>query len=127
MTLLHRSGTRNEAEAALEAAGAKIRIDRSGAQSIVSVSGRIGVDSAPPLLSVLLDLIQKSSRLVIDVTRVTRLDTAGLAVLLEAVSSARDHSVSLRLTGVSGQPRKLAELTELDGIFRTYGSEVEYR
>jgi len=117
---------RKEEDAALEAAGAKVRIDRSGTQPIVSVSGRISVDSAPHLRSVLLDLIPKSAGLVVDVTRVIRLDTAGLAVLLEAVSSAHDHSVSLRLTGVSGQPRRLAELTELDGIFRTFGSEVEY-
>ena len=39
---------------------------------------------------------------------------------------ARDRSVPLRVVGLSGEPRLLAEVIELDRIFRALGSEVEF-
>ena len=110
-----------------EAEEANIRIDRSGSQPVVAVTGSITIDSSPRLRSVLLGLIRKSAALVIDMSGVLRMDTSGLATLLEALNTAHEGSVRLRVTGVGGQPRKLAELTELQQIFRASGSEVEFR
>jgi anti-sigma B factor antagonist len=106
---------------------ANIRIDRSGSQHTVAVTGRVTIDSSPRLRSVLLGLITKRAGVVVDMSGVTRMDTSGLATLLEALNTAHEHSVRLRVTGVSGQPRKLAELVELEQIFRASGSEVEFR
>jgi len=85
------------------------------------------IDSSPRLRSVLLGLIRKSAGLVIDISGVSHMDTSGLATLLEVLNTAHERSVRLRLTGISGQPRKLAELAELEQIFRASGSEVEFR
>jgi nicotinate-nucleotide pyrophosphorylase len=52
---------------------------------------------------------------------------SGIATLLEALKAARERSVKLRLTGMSGQARTLAEIAQLDTIFRAWGSEVEFR
>src|SRR5215468_8869837 len=84
----------------------EIRIDRSGAQPTVSVIGNITVDSSPRLRSLLLGLIPQSRGLVIDISGLERMDTSGIAVLLEVLNTAHEHSVPLRLSGVSGQPRK---------------------
>jgi anti-anti-sigma factor len=110
------------------AAEANIQIDASGAQPRVTVTGRITVDSSTRLRATLLGAIRKSAgSLTVDLSEVTRTDTSGLATLLEALNSAHEHSVRLRLVGVNGQPRRLAELAQLDQIFRALGSEVEFR
>jgi anti-anti-sigma regulatory factor len=74
-------------------------------------------------------MIPKSAGLVllVDLSGVTHIDMSGFATLLEAVNSAHEHSVCLHLVGMRGQPRRLAELAQIDQIFRALGSEVEFR
>ena len=62
----------------------------------------------------------------IDLSGVTYLDMSGLATLLEALKAARECSVRLRITGISGEARNLVEIAQLDTIFRTWGSEMEF-
>jgi len=95
----------------------------------VAVDGRVSVDSSPNLRSALLDLLRrKASPLIyIELSGVSYLDTSGLATLLEALKAARERSVILRVTGIGGAARTLAEIAQLDTIFRAWGSEVEFR
>ena len=65
--------------------------------------------------------------MIIELGGVSYLDISGLATLLELLKAAREHSVKLRVTGSSGRARTLAEIAQLDTIFRTWGSEVEFR
>jgi anti-sigma B factor antagonist len=106
-----------------------VQIARRGFQSTVTVAGRVTVDSSPHLRAALLGLIRKTPGgvFVIDVSAATHIDTSGLATLLEALNSAHEHSVRLSVVGMNGQPRRLAELAQLDQIFRALGSEVEFR
>jgi anti-sigma B factor antagonist len=111
----------------IEAGEATVRILRASFRPTVAVAGRVTVDSSPHLRSALLELIRGDIGpvLVIDLSGVSYLDTSGIATLLEAAKTAREHSAQLRLVGVSGQPGMLAEVTELGQIFRASGSEVE--
>jgi anti-anti-sigma regulatory factor len=68
-----------------------------------------------------------SAGVVIDFTRTTYLDTSAGPTWIEAAMRARDRGVPLRVVGLSGEPRLLAEVIELDRIFRALGSEVEFR
>ena len=77
--------------------------------------------------SVMLRLIPKSDGLlVVDLSGGTHIDMSGVATLLELLHYAHEHSVRLRLTGMSGQPRRIAEIAQLDQIFKSLGSEVEF-
>jgi anti-anti-sigma factor len=58
---------------------------------------------------------------------VSYLDMSGIATLLEVLKAARERSVKLRLAGMSGQVRTIAEIAQLDTIFRAWGSEVDFR
>jgi anti-anti-sigma regulatory factor len=55
------------------------------------------------------------------------LDMSGIATLLEALKAAHEHSLKLRLAGMSGQARALAEIAQLDTIYSAWGAEVEFR
>jgi len=94
-----------------------------------AVGGRITVDSSPDLRCALLERIRRAAAplIVIDVSAVSYLDMSGIATLLEALKAAHEASVKLRLAGVSGQGRTLAEIAQLDTIFCAWGSEVEFR
>jgi anti-sigma B factor antagonist len=97
-------------------------------QITVAVTGRVTVDSSPSLRSALLELLRRCAArvIVIDLSTVSYLDMSGMATLLETLKAAHERSVRLRLTGMSGQSRTLAEIAQLDAIFRAWGSEVEF-
>ena len=98
-------------------------------QLTVAIAGRTTVDTSPDLRSVLLGLLRRGAApvLVIDMSALSYLDMSGIATLLEALKAARERSVKLRLAGMSGQVKALAEIAQLDTIYRAWGSEVEFR
>ena len=94
-----------------------------------TVIGRVTVDSSPHLRYKLLQFLLRGSGpvVVIDLSGVSYLDMSGLATLLEALKAAYQRSVKLRVLGMRGQSKMLAEVAELDKVFQTAGSEVEFR
>jgi anti-anti-sigma factor len=84
------------------------------------------IDSARYVRREVLNLLTQRPReaLVLDMEGVTYMDAAGIVILLEAVIAARQFSVKLRVAGLAGQPRRLAEITELSTIFASAESEV---
>ena len=116
-------------ETRLDPGEISINVTPGSNELTIAISVRITVDSSPNLRSVLLEVLRKDAVPVvyIDFSGVSYLDISGLATLLEALKAAREHSVKLRVIGISGEARTLAELTQLDTIFRTWGSEVEFR
>jgi anti-sigma B factor antagonist len=94
----------------------------------VAVAGRVTVDSSPSVRSALLDLLRRGAApvIVIDLSAVSHLDMSGLATLLEALKAARERSVKLRVIGITGEARILAEIAQFDTIFRSWGSELEF-
>ena len=63
---------------------------------------------------------------VIDFTAVEYLDTSAIATLLEAATLASKRGVPLRVIGLGGETRFVAEATELDRIFLAMGYEVQF-
>jgi len=116
-------------EIRLEAGEITVRVVPGSNQLTIAVTGRTTVDSSPHLRSVLLGLLRTGTApvLVIDLSAQTYLDMSGIATLLEALKAASERSVKLRLAGMSGQGRALAEIAQLDTIYRAWGSEVEFR
>jgi anti-anti-sigma factor len=101
-------------------------MDHSNPEPAFVVTGRITVASSPRVRSALFELIRKSAGrvLVIDLSSVSHIDISGFATLLEGLNCAHKYSTRLRLAGVNGQPRRLAELAQLDEIFRAFRSEL---
>lgn len=93
----------------------------------ISVTGRLGIESSPRLRALLMKAIRKggSALLVIDMSGLVYLDTSGVATLLEAAHAACAQGVRLRVLGLGGEPRMLAQIAEIDRIFLACGSEIE--
>ena len=107
----------------------RLTIETPGGQggATIRVAGRVVIDTSPQLRTALLNEIRDraGSALVIDVAGVTYLDTSGIATLLEASQLARACAVRLRVSGLTGEPKLLADITELGRIFSALGSEVD--
>ena len=105
-----------------------VDVRQAGACTTVVVSGRVTVDSSPHLRSVLRETIgaAPSAGIVIDFTGSSYLDTSAIATLLEAATLASKLAVPLRLIGLRGDARVVAEATELDHIFLALGYEVQF-
>ena len=104
-----------------------IETSEGPSESCISVTGRLVIESSPRFRASLMKAIRKatSAVLVIDLSALSYLDTSGVATLLEAARVASAHQVRLRVTGLMGGPRMLAQIAELDVIFRAYGSDLE--
>jgi anti-anti-sigma factor len=128
MRLIRRAAGQDDRQDTFNSAGAlTVRLGRSGAVPTIIADGRVTVDSSPLLRAALHEAIAAADAggVVIDCSRTSYLDTSGIATLLEACVTARRRAVPLRLVGLSGEPRLLAQVISLDRIFRALGSEVE--
>ena len=105
-----------------------VRIIENDSQTTVEIAGRVTIDSSPQLRRFLLRLLERKAgvMVVIDISKVSYLDTSGIAALLESLEATRARSVKLRLVGASGRVRILVELLELPRIFDAFGSEVVF-
>ena len=113
----------------IEAGEIAIDLVRASEPLTVAVAGRMTVDSSPQLRSILLDLLRRGATpiVLVDLSALSSLDVSGIATLLEALKAASERSIKLHLSGLSGQVRALAEIIHLDAIFRSAGSEVDFR
>ncbi len=106
-----------------------VRVVPGSPDSTIEVAGRVTVDSSPRLRAVLHERIRAGTSpvIIIDFSRVSYCDTAGIATLLEASIVGRTHGVRLRVIGMEGEVKVLANVAELDEVFRALGSEVVFR
>lgn len=93
--------------------------------NIVSIEGRVTVDNSPEMRdSLAVALKAKPAEVTVDLSRVTYLDTSGLATLVEASRIAHQQGTRLVLTGIQGQTRYLFEVSRLDQLFDIVGERA---
>ena len=100
------------------------RIERG---ALVSLGGRLTIDSSPELRNQLLGVLygETLENLVIDLSDVPYVDLSGVATLLEALRITRSRKTGLQLRGLRDRPRYLLEVTGLLSLFETSG--IDFR
>ena len=89
-----------------------------GDQTVVHLGGEIDVYTAPLVREKLDEQIQGGrTRLVVDLTDVTFLDSTGLGVLVGRLKLARTRGGSMRLVGKDDRVLKVFSITCLDKVF----------
>ncbi len=84
--------------------------------AVVGAVGEIDVSSAPAFRAALLDAVERSERLVVDLSSVTFLDCAGLSALASVVRRVRAAGEMVHLVGVTGTVGRVITLTRLDQV-----------
>lgn len=107
--------------------GLSITTRADGITTIVDVAGEISLYNAPDFRKVLMDLLKakKAPRVIVDMTNVSYIDSAGVACLVEALKVARESKLGFALFGLSHEAKEVLELTRLIRVFEVYGTEEE--
>ncbi|WP_420465873.1 STAS domain-containing protein [Panacagrimonas sp.] len=79
-------------------------------------SGDVEIERAPEVRRELLQALAQGESVVVDLGAVRRLDTAGIAVLVEALHKARAAGLNLRLTQAGDAVGRMLKLTRLDDL-----------
>ena len=94
--------------------GLGLTAETAGGTTIAELTGELDIASAPALRDQLLSLLRPgSSRLVIDLSRVSFCDASGLTVLVNTARRARLLDGFLRLAAVSPQVGRVLNITGL--------------
>ena len=90
-----------------------------GGASLVAIDGRLDAHSVPEARE-RLDVLMTSgvSRLVVDLSAVSFLDSAGLAMLVSTLKRARQDSGDVKLVWPTDEnPQRILRLTRFDRVF----------
>lgn len=91
--------------------------------AVVYLSGHIDIDSSPAVRDRLVALLEAPPvKVTIDFSRVTHLDSSGIATLIELLKIARAHNTDLKLQGLHD---RLLRLFELTGILSLFNGSIE--
>jgi len=92
----------------------------------VFASGEIDLTTAPALRHALDAASQVATRIVLDFSLVTFIDSSGLAVLLDAYKHRQlGHQISLSLGSTGKIVRRVLEITHINSMLPTYDTLAE--
>jgi anti-sigma B factor antagonist len=100
-----------------------LEMRNNGEVIIVHCQGRIVYrDEAATLSRTVSQILQQSQKLVLDLSGVSAMDSAGIGVLALLQVVARASNVSLKIAGASPLVRTLLGLTNLDSVLEVHPS-----
>ncbi|MFF3166815.1 STAS domain-containing protein [Streptomyces sp. NPDC003273] len=112
-----------ETENAYQAQPLEVTSTATDGITVVSVAGEIDHNSAGPLIDVLgLDVLGDSPRVVVDLRRVSFMDSSGINVLLGARRDIATAGGWLRLAGVQPSVMRVLEIVGVHHIIPCYPS-----
>ncbi|MGH9739810.1 MAG: STAS domain-containing protein [Candidatus Acidiferrales bacterium] len=99
----------------------------NGIATIVDVKGEVTLRNAPALLKTLMDLLKskRTPRVIVNLTDVKYIDSAGIACLVEALKVSRDLKLSFALYGLTSVAKEVFHLTRLITVFEVHATEEE--
>jgi anti-sigma B factor antagonist len=109
-----------------------LRVDRAdeGNAAVYRVSGEVDALTAPELDKILKGFYDSRgdlAYLVLDLTGVSFLGSAGLAILVNHHSRCAKEDLGLYVAGLQRGPRRVLAITELDRVIRLYGTMADVR
>jgi anti-sigma B factor antagonist len=106
----------NESKVEFEASSHNIRSKR------IDVRGEVDVHSAPILLEqIQAAIVKRYEVIIINLRDVSRMDSAGVAVLIEGINEARKQKIILSLQDVSKAAQQVLEMARVDKLFQVSG------
>ncbi|GJL62242.1 MAG: hypothetical protein NPIRA04_08960 [Nitrospirales bacterium] len=92
-----------------------VRSEQGG--HIVALSGEIDLESSPMARIVLLEVVEQASKVFVDLTSVTYMDSSGIASLVEAFQQAKKSKVGFVLVSASPAVLRVLHMARLDKVF----------
>ena len=101
-----------------------VRIDPRQGLTVCHIDGEIDINSSPAIKKSFDKLIsQKTPKIVINLSKVTYVDSSGLATLVEVLKNMRSYGGRMRLACMSSKIKSLFEITKLEKLFEILADE----
>jgi anti-sigma B factor antagonist len=89
--------------------------------NVLPLDGEIDLHVSPEVAESLRSMIaEKPRHLVVDLTKVTYLDSSGLAVLIEGMQNVQKYGGRFGLAGVQDEVKHVFDIARLDQVFEIY-------
>ena len=94
-------------------------------RSIVALEGEVDLESSPEVRALLLEQVGAGRPVLVDMARVTYIDSSGIASLVEALQLARKQGSEFGLVRVSDAALRVLELARLETVFAIHETLAE--
>ena len=89
--------------------------------SILPLEGEIDLHVSPQISASLAALVaKKPAQLFVDLSKVSYIDSSGLAILIEAMQNVAGYGGKFALCGLQESVRPIFEIARLDQVFRIF-------
>jgi len=85
--------------------------------TIVELAGEVDLSCSPEARQQILDCLNKAQHLLVDLSRVTYIDSSGVASLVEGYQTAKKKALKFGLISVSAAAMNVLHLARLDKVF----------
>jgi anti-sigma B factor antagonist len=90
-------------------------------KNVLPLEGEIDLHVSPRVSEKIAEIIKpKPSRVVVDLSRVTYIDSSGLAVLISAMQDVEDYGGRFAIAGLQENVKTIFETARLDKVFLMY-------
>ncbi len=94
---------------------------RKDRPNVLPLQGEIDLHVSPIVAAALARMTEKRpSKLIVDLSGATYLDSSGLAVLIEAMQNVGEYGGEFALAGLQESVRPIFEIAKLDQVFRIF-------
>ena len=98
------------------------KINKNGSYSIIELEGEIDLYCSPDTRKVILKELKNGDDMLIDLSKVSYIDSSGIACLVEGYQVANEKKIKFALLGVSQSALNVLKLARLDNVFKIYNS-----
>ena len=89
--------------------------------NVLPLEGEIDLHVSPRIAASLGAMVEeKPQQVVVDLAKVTYIDSSGLAVLIEGMQNVESYGGKFALAGLQENVRPIFEIARLDQVFRIY-------
>lgn len=101
-----------------------LKTENKNGVAVCHIEGEIDINSSPSIKKSFDKLLSsKTPKIVVNLSKVTYVDSSGLATLVEILKNMRSYGGRLRLTNLSPKIRSLFEITKLEKLFEIMADE----
>lgn len=93
--------------------------------TIIELDGEVDLSCSPDARMQILDCLDKTQNLLVDLSRVTYIDSSGVASLVEGFQTAKKKALKFGLISVSDSVMSVLQLARLDKVFPIHASVAE--
>lgn len=94
----------------------KIQRSDTGDTAVVTLSGELDVDTGAPLHEALVLLCSRGQPVLMDLSRLSKLDRYGLSVIVQAARQLRDQRCPLAIVSPQAEVRRVFQASGVDDI-----------